>query len=104
MERRTVQLKLGGQAYRVVTSASDDELRTLTELVAEKLASVTPKGRAPTPQSMVLAAIALAHDALEERERRESLERRTRDLLRRVLVRVDGALEPLQEAEPTSAE
>ncbi len=103
MERRTVQLKLGGQAYRVVTSASDDELRALTELVAEKLATVTPKGRAPSPQSMLLAAMALAHDALEERGRREALERRTRDLLRRVLVRVDGALEPLQEPESSTS-
>jgi cell division protein ZapA len=99
MDRRTVQLRLGGQSYRVVTSASDEELGALSDAVARKLAQVTPKGRAPTPQSMLLAAMALAHDAEEERSRRERLERRTRDLLRRVLVRVDSALEPLQEAD-----
>jgi cell division protein ZapA len=99
MERRTVQLRLGGQTYRVVTSASDEELRSLSAAVSEKLASVTPKGRAPTPQSMLLAAMALAHEAEEERARRRALERKTRDLLRRVLVRVDSALEPLLESD-----
>jgi hypothetical protein len=42
---------------------------------------------------MVLAAIALAHDLRSERSKREGLERRTRDLLRRVLLRIDDALD-----------
>lgn len=99
MERRTVQLRLGGQSYRVVTTASDEELRTLSDAVAAKLASVTPKGKSPRPESLLLAAMALAHEAEEERTRRQALERKTRDLLRRVLVRVDSALEPLQESD-----
>jgi len=93
MERRTVQLKVAGQTYRVVTSASADELAALTEAVDAKIAAVTPKGRAITPQSLLLAALALANELSEERARRDALERRTRDLLRRVIVRVDRALE-----------
>ena len=45
---------------------------------------------------MLLAAMALAHEVETERGRRESLERRTRDLLRRMLVRIDDALEPFE--------
>jgi cell division protein ZapA len=85
-------------AGRVVSSAPDGELRRLAAVVGSKLAEVTPKGRPASPQAMLLAAMALAHEAEAEKEQRESLERRTRDLLRRVLMRVDAALDPLEPA------
>jgi cell division protein ZapA len=98
MERRTVELRIGGQSYRVLSSAAADELRHLAGLVDAKLAEIAPNGKTH-PQAILLAALALAHDAESERDRRESLERRTRDLLRRVLVRIDDALEPFEQAE-----
>jgi hypothetical protein len=42
---------------------------------------------------MLLAAISLAHELESERGRREALEVKTRDLMRRVLLRIDEALE-----------
>ena len=42
---------------------------------------------------MLLAAMALAHELEQERSRSRSLERRSRDMLRRVLVRLDNVLE-----------
>jgi cell division protein ZapA len=81
MERRTVELRIGGQNYRVVSSSPQDELQRLADLVEAKLAEVGPRGRAQ-PQAMLLAALALAHEVESERGRRETLERRTRDLLR----------------------
>jgi len=87
-----VQLHVAGQNYKVVTTAADDELARLAAIVESKVSAVA-KGRAVQPQAMLLAAMALAHELEEERTRRESLERRTRDLLRRVLLRIDHALE-----------
>jgi cell division protein ZapA len=101
MERRTVELRIGGQNYRVVSSSPQDELQRLADMVETKLAEIGPRGRAQ-PQAMLLAAIALAHEVESERGRRETLERRTRDLLRRVLVRIDDALEPYEADAPTS--
>jgi cell division protein ZapA len=95
MERRTVELRIGGQNYRLVTTSPQDELQRLADLVETKLAELGPRNRAQ-PQAMLLAAIALAHEVESERGRRETLERRTRDLLRRVLVRIDDALEPYE--------
>ena len=95
MERRTVELRIGGQNYRVVSSSPQDELQRLADLVESKLAELGPRGR-PQPQAMLLAALALAHEVESERGRRETRERRTRDLLRRVLVRIDDALEPYE--------
>lgn len=97
MERRTVDLRVGGQNYRVVSSAPEEELHRLAAVVSAKLAELNPRGRPVQAQALLLAAIALAHDVESERERREAVERRTRDLLRRALVRVDAALEPLEE-------
>jgi cell division protein ZapA len=103
MERRTIELRIAGQSYRVMSSSPADELQRLAEVVEGKIADVGGRGRAQ-PQAMLLAAMALAHEAATERDRRESLERRTRDLLRRMLVRIDDALEPFEEADGTSTE
>jgi cell division protein ZapA len=101
--RRTVELRVAGQNYRVVSSVSEGDLRRLAEVVSTKLVEVAGKGRGAPPQAMLLAAIALAHEVESQREIRGRLERRTRDLLRRMLARVDAALEPL-EAEPGDGE
>lgn len=92
MGRRTVQLRVGGQTYRVVTSASDDEIQRLAAVVDEKLAMVVPPGRALTPQAMLLAAMALAHELEEERTQSAQLTGRYKTAFGRILERVDAAL------------
>jgi cell division protein ZapA len=98
MERRTVALQIGGQSYKVVSTAPEMELQRLAATVNAKLADLTPRGRPVSPQTMLLAAMALAHELEEERARREGVERRTRDLLRRVLVRIDDVLDGDEDA------
>ncbi len=93
MDRRTIELRIAGQPYRLVSSAPREELERLAGMVESKLAELGPRGRSQ-PQAVLLAAMALAHEVESERGRREALERRTRDLLRRVLVRIDDALDP----------
>jgi cell division protein ZapA len=93
MSRRVAEIHIAGQKYKVTSSAEPEELERLSAVVSERVLSSTPPGRTPTPQSLLLAAMSLAHDLEEERARRESLERKMRDWLRRVLVRIDDALE-----------
>jgi cell division protein ZapA len=102
MERRPIQLRVAGQTYKVVSTADEDELRHLATLVDERVGQLVPKGRAVPANAILLAAIALAHDLEEERSRRTSLERRTRDVLRRVLLRIDHALDIDAAAETTA--
>jgi cell division protein ZapA len=92
MPGRTVQLRVGGQTYRVVTSASEEDLQRLAAVVDQKLAAVVPPGRAITPQAMLLAAMALAHDLEEERERSAAVTARARGAFGRMIERVDAAL------------
>jgi cell division protein ZapA len=94
--RRAVELRVAGQNYRVVSSVSEDDLRRLAGVVSSKLGEVAGRGREAAPQAMLLAAIALAHEAETQREDKVRLEQRTRDLLKRVLARVDAALEPFE--------
>jgi cell division protein ZapA len=103
MDRRTVELRIAGQNYRLVSSAPADELQRLAEVVEAKLAEIAPKGKAQ-PQALLLAAMALAHEVETERDRRESLERRARDLMRRMLVRIDDAIEPFEQADAAPSE
>ena len=99
MDTRPVQLKIGGQSYNVVSSADADELQRLAEAVSAKVAELTPSGKTAPAQAVLLAAIALAHELEQERSRRVALERKTRDMLRRVLVRLDDALDPTDSAD-----
>jgi cell division protein ZapA len=93
MDRRVTNLKIGGQSYRVVSPAPEAELQRLAEKVDAKLSELGPRRGPGSPDSMLLAAMALAHELEEERGRREALERRTRDVLRRALVRIDDVLD-----------
>jgi cell division protein ZapA (FtsZ GTPase activity inhibitor) len=99
MDRRPVELRVAGRSYRVLTTAAPDELKRLADVVDAKIAQVSPKGRTDGGHSVLLAAIALAHDLEAEQARRESLEGRTRALLQRVLGRIGTALEPLERGE-----
>jgi cell division protein ZapA len=95
MERRTVELKVGGQSYRVVSSAPEEEVRRAAALVSAKVGEV-----GAVRNALFLVAMVLANDVLVERERRLSLERRTRDLLRRLLVRVEHVLDSPEGEDP----
>jgi cell division protein ZapA len=97
MGGRTVQLRVGGQTYRVVTSASEPELTRLAAIVDHKLSQVVGAGRPITPQAMLLAALALAHDLEEERTRATAVVDKARDAFNRILQRVDGALSAAQD-------
>lgn len=87
-----MNLSIAGQSYRVVSSADEGELRRLADAVSAKVVEVTPDGRGPGPQAMLLAAMALAHELEEERSRRRSIERRAQEMLRKVLGRIDELL------------
>lgn len=93
MDGRPVQLRIAGQSYKVVSSANEEDLQRLADAVSEKVAEVGARTRSATPQTLLLAAMALAHELEQERARRAAVERRTRDMLRRVLVRIDDALD-----------
>jgi cell division protein ZapA len=107
MDRRPVDLRIAGQNFRVMSTAPEEDLRRLAQMVDAKVAELSPRGRTYTGQAgqaVLLAAIALAHEVEAERGRREALERRTRELLQRVLGRIDEALEPLDAAEAAQNE
>jgi cell division protein ZapA len=93
MHRRSVEVIVAGQKVKLVSTATDEELRALAAIVSERVEQVAPRGRPSTPQALVLAAMSLAHDLEVERGKREVLERKARDSVRRMLVRVDQALE-----------
>ena len=93
MDGRPVSLRIAGQSYKVVSSAGEDELQRLADTVSAKVEALTPPGKAPAAQAVILAAMALAHELEEERARRLFVERRAKDMLHRVLGRIDDALD-----------
>ena len=104
MRSEPVELRVGGQTYRVVASAGEDELRRLAAIVDARLRAITPPGRPMTPQGLLLAALALAHDLEEEKSRNQKLASRSKEMLGSVLTRLDAAIgsvgEPAELDEP----
>ena len=99
-----VELKVGGQTYRVVASAEEAELKRLADLVDARLRTMSAPGKPISPQSLLLAAISLAHDLEEEKRKRLQLEARSKEMLRSVLSRIDAALEANDEKSDGEAE
>ena len=99
-----VELRVGGQTYRVVASAEEQELRRLADLVDARLRELVAPGRQIHPQAILLAAIALAHDLEQERARRQQLEQRSREMLTTLLQRIDAALEDTPEPPASAAD
>jgi len=99
-----VELKVGGQTYRVVASAEETELKRLADLVDARLRSMSAPGRPISPQALLLAAISLAHDLEEEKRKRTQLEARSKEMLRSVLARIDAAIEASDEKADADAE
>lgn len=112
MNRAPVELRVGGQSYRVVASADEAELRHLAGIVDARLRALVGAGRAITPQSMLLVALALANDVEEERAQRRRVEARSKEAFASLLERIDAALEaaetpappPVSPREPDSPE
>ena len=99
-----VELKVGGQTYRVVASAEETELKRLADLVDSRLRSMSPPGRPISSQSLLLTAISLAHDLEEEKRKRAQLEARSKEMLKSVLERIDAAIEASDEKTEAEAE
>lgn len=93
MQSRAIEVVVAGQKVKVVSSATAEELQELANTVTSKVSAVSPRGRPSTPQAIALAALALAHELEVERRQRQALERKTRDTLRRLLVRVEQVIE-----------
>jgi cell division protein ZapA (FtsZ GTPase activity inhibitor) len=88
-----VSLEVGGQLYRIVSSLPEDELKRLAAVVDARIRSIVPKGKPTTPSAILLAAIALVRDAEDAAARHDELRVRSRDVMRRLLARIDEALE-----------
>jgi cell division protein ZapA len=91
--RAPVTLNVGGQQYRIVASVPEESLKRLAGVVDEQIRAIVPRGKQVTANAILLAAIALANEVEEERAKREALEKKSRDVLRRLLARIDEALE-----------
>lgn len=93
MPKGPVELRVGGQTYRVLATAEEADLHRLADVVDDRLRKLTAPGRAVSPQSLLLAALSLAHDLEDERNRRIRSEQRSREMLSGLLARIDTALE-----------
>ncbi len=93
MPKGPVELRVGGQTYRVASTAEEADLHRLADVVDARLRQLTAPGRSVSPQTLLLAAISLAHDLEDERNRRLRSEQRAREMLSGLVSRIDAALE-----------
>lgn len=97
MASPAVEVNVGGQLYRLVTSAGEQSLQRYAGVVNERLRELTGSDRPTHPQAMLLVAMALAHDLEEERARSAALREQAESMLRNLLERVNAALDGVDE-------
>jgi cell division protein ZapA len=97
MMRPAVEVNVGGQLYRLVGSSGEQGLQRYAGVVNDRLRELTGTDRTSHPQAMLLVAMALAHDLEEERARRLSELSAAEERLRQLLLRVNDALDGVDE-------
>ncbi len=88
-QQSPVELRVGGEIYRVKATATEATLLRLADVVDVKLKAYQG-ARAGTPQALLLAAMSLANDLEEERARRVAAEERTKQMLRTIVAKLDA--------------
>jgi len=91
-DKRTVLFSVAGKTCRVVTSASEEEILRLAAIVDERVRAVS-RGKVASPEAIVLAAIALAHEADAQRARASRVTDEARAMMQKMLDRIDHALQ-----------
>ena len=79
---RTTLVKIMGDEYPIKSDADADYLQKLAKYVEEKILSITAKGKLPQQlKSEILAAILIADDYFNEKEKNERMEGRMQELV-----------------------
>ena len=109
-----MELRVGGQTYRVVATDDDQHVQRLAELVDRKYVEIVPSRGVTPQQAIFLTAMALAEEVEEQRARAARLEverdrstrlaERAKDAVARLLKKVESALTPGSAAPTTSQE
>lgn len=88
-----VSIRIGGATYRVLSSASPEEVQRLADRVSERLRELNPGELPASPQAFLLVALSFAHDLEEERLGRQQAESEVRDLQLRLNLRGEPSVE-----------
>lgn len=93
--KRSVVLDIAGSRYRMTSDADEAHLHRLAALVNERIEALGAgaKRTAPPAQLLAVVALGLADDLLIAEERRQKIEKTTRDAVGGAIRRIDRRLE-----------
>ena len=92
--KRSVVVEVAGQKLSLRTDADEDYIKSLAELVNEKIAEVKASSRTLSTHVLAaLTALQIADELLQARRREADLRRRVREKSRRILDLLENAAE-----------
>ena len=87
---RPVGVYIGGQRFSVKSDADDTYVRKLADYVDGKLEEVRQSSHAlPENKQLILAALNITDELLQEKKRRRELKRRVQERTKAVLASID---------------
>ncbi len=96
--KRSVGVEIGGQHYAIRTDADEEYVSALARYVDEKIAEAKRATRTVSTQHVVvLAALNIADELLQERRSLSELKRTIRERARRALEKVEQEEEKAQD-------
>ena len=93
--KRSVSVEVGGQKLNLKTDADEEYIRALARLVNQKLNEAKSGGRAVATQSLaILAAMSIADDLLQARQREATFRKEVKQRSRLILELLDKETKP----------
>jgi cell division protein ZapA len=90
--KRSVSVEVGGQKLNLKTDADEDYIRQIARLVNQKLNEARTGGRTIATQSLaILAAMSLADDLLQARQRDAAFRKEVKQRSRLILDLIETA-------------
>lgn len=97
--KRVVDLELFGQRFTVSTDTDAERVRDIVDFVNRRLETIRDASRrVQTDQIALLAALNIAEELFDERDRRRSLKRSVRDRSMRMLDALDSISKEMEVA------
>lgn len=88
--KRSMSLELFGQSFTVVSDNDEQRIRDIVDFVNRRLEEIRDSSRrVQTDQIALLAALNIAEELFQERQKRQKLERQVRDRSLELLNRID---------------
>ncbi|APR99240.1 cell division protein ZapA [Pajaroellobacter abortibovis] len=89
----TIEVEVGGQRIRLVSSEDEAFVHRLADTINQKLEELLPSPKQCPPRTFILVAFILAYELEQERAQRSALYSKTHNFLFHILKKIESIMD-----------